>query len=416
MSVHAHQYELFDAVLDEYAGNDTPIDNQSLYERLASKGFMDQDNQRIFGNSGPKRSEVKYRIRWIQQVLKQEQSIERVGPGLWQVTRNKKAELTQINAGKHLVAMSTSLGVMVWSRQQGLLDRLRIDEPIELVFTSTPYPIVNPRAYGGYSEQELIDFICDMLEPIRNKMVPGGNIALNLGLTHEHQSPAESIYIERLIVALYDRLGLKKMKTIIWQSNKNPVSSGPFATRFKQTLLNTYEPILWFCADPDENFVDIRSIEEAHSEAHKRFVERGGVKSDKDYADGAYRRRAGDYSTLNQGRLPRDVWNISNYCAEGRQVNEFAQLAGLPAHAAKMPKQLAHRVVKLLSRRGGLVFDPCAGTMTIPSVCEELGRSWVACEQFLEYIQQSFARFSQNVWINPALKRPVIRGSKEWPA
>lgn len=402
------QYELFDAVLNEYTGTEAPIDNQSLYERLADKGFMDNDQKRAFGQSRQQRSTVQHRIRWIQQLLKKEKAIERVDRGTWQLTGSKKAELTKINAGKHLVAMSTKLGIMIWSRQEGLLDKLQIDEPIELTFTSTPYPIVNPRAYGGYTEQELIDFVCQILEPVREKMVPGGNIALNLGLTHEHQSPAESIYIERLVVALYDRLGLKKMKTIIWQSNKNPVSSGPYATRFKKTLLNTYEPVLWFCAAPDKSFVDIRSIEEAHTETHKRYVERGGVKSDKDYGDGAYRRRVGDYSTLNQGRLPRDVWNISNYCKEGRRVNEFAELAGLPAHAAKMPVALAHRVVKLLSRPGGLVFDPCAGTMAIPSACESLGRSWLACEQFLEYIQQSFARFNNDVYINPALKRPLI--------
>src|SRR5690606_40181969 len=98
-----------------------------------------------------------------------------------------------------------------------------------------------------------------------------------------------------------------------------------------------------------------RALQEPHTEAHKRFVARGGVKHERHYGDGAYQLRQGDYSTLRQGRLPKDIWSISNNCSEGRLVNAFARECGLPPHAAKMPKELARRVVTLLSRHGGLV-------------------------------------------------------------
>lgn len=403
------QMDLFEAIADEYINSDRPLSNHELYTRLKDRPELTSDSQRQFGSSSAQRSTREHKARWIQQTLKKMNVIERVDRGMWQITKEKRIELTQITAGRHLLAMSTKLGIMVWSKQEGLFDRLRIDEPIELIFTSMPYPILKPRAYGGISEQEIIDFTCNMIEPLIDRMAPGGNIALNLGLTHEAKSPAESIYIERLVIALYDRLGLKKMKQIIWQSNKNPVSSGPYATKYKRTLINVYEPILWFTKDPSASFVDTRVLEEEHTEAHKKFVARGGVKSNREYGDKAYQLRKGDYSTLNQGRLPKDIWNISNYCHEGRLVNEFAENCKLPKHAAKMPLELAMRVIKLLSRPGKLVFDPCAGTMSIPSACEHLGRSWVACEQFLEYIQQSFVRFvGDGVYINPLLKRPVL--------
>lgn len=406
--VPSEQLDLFDAVIDEYVNSEKPLTNAMLYSRLERRNELKADSKRVFGSSKSLRSKRQHQARWIQQTLKKMAILERVERGVWQLTKEKRIELTKIKGGKHLVAMHTGLGLMIWSRQEGLFDRLEIDEPIELIFTSTPYPVLKPRAYGGISEQEIIDFICQMLEPLIERMAPGGNIALNLGLTHESKSPAESIYIELLVVALYQRLGLKKMKTIIWQSNKNPVSSGPYATKYKKTLINCYEPILWFCKDPLSSFVDTRVLEEEHTDAHKRFVERGGVKSRRDYADGAYQLRPGDYGTLRQGRLPKDIWDISNYCHEGRLVNEYAKACGLPTHAAKMPKELARRVVKLLSREGKLVFDPCAGTMAIPSVCEELKRSWVACEQFLEYVQQSFVRFcGDDVYINPKLKRAL---------
>jgi len=399
------QKPLFDAMVDEYLHADGPMTNAELYECLERRGTLREDTQIRFGRSASLRSKRQHQARWIQQTLKNMNLLERVGRGEWQVTKHKRIELTKINADNHVLALSTDLGLMVWSRQENLLDNLCIDEPIELVFTSTIYPIAKPRAYGGITEHEVVDFITNMLEPIVERMVPGGNIALNLGLTREQGSPAESIYIERLVIALHDRLGLKKMKTIIWKSNKNPVSSGPYATREKQTLINCYEPVLWFCRDPDKCFVDTRTIAEEHTEAHKKFVARGGVKQDREYGDRAYKLRKGDYGTLRQGRLPKDVWDISNYCYQGRLVNEFARECQLPVHSAKMPNAVARRVVELLSRAGGLVFDPCCGTGAIPEECESLGRKWIACEQMLEYVQQSFVRFmGRNTYINPRLK------------
>ena len=61
----------------------------------------------------------------------------------------------------------------------------------------------------------------------------------------EQGSPARSLYLERLTIALEDRLGLRLMDRLIWKSNKPP---GPYQWASKERMqLNTaYEPVLWF--------------------------------------------------------------------------------------------------------------------------------------------------------------------------
>lgn len=400
------QLDLFAATLAAYESAAESISNAELYQEL-KRHYPGTDKTRKFGSDEYDRNEFEHKVRWQQQNLKRLGAIENVGRGEWQLTKLKRTELTKIKAQKHVLAMSTSLGIMIWSQQEDLLEKMELDEPIDLFITSPPYPIIKPRAYGGVAEQEMVDFICRVLEPVVKRLAQGGNIALNIGTCNEPGSPAKSMYPERVAIALHDRLGLKKMGNIIWSSNKNPVSSGPFATKNKINLMSAYEHVFWFTNDPRASFVDTRVIAGEHTEAHKKFVERGGVKQARNYADGAYAPRVGDYSTLRSGKLPRDVWDISNYCHRNRAVNKFAKQANLPTHGAKMPYELAHKAISLLSRKGKLVVDTMAGTLTVPQAANDLGRKWICCEQMLEYIQQGFSRFlgDKDVYFNPHLYR-----------
>jgi len=60
----------------------------------------------------------------------------------------------------------------------------------------------------------------------------------------------------------------------------------------------------------------------------------------------------------------RGVWNIRSVRRNNR-------------HEAEFPEELARRVVRLLSPKGGLVIDPFVGTGTTACAAKELGRVWL---------------------------------------
>lgn len=403
MSDLSTQLDLFSAVTDTYLNASDVVSNKEAYTAVARKLNMDEERvneQTKVGASGDKHKLFYRKVRWIQQSLKQQKILERVGDGLWRMIGTKKVELRAIKEGKSVLAMSTKLGVCLWTKSESVFADL-IDEPIHLILTSPPYPIKVSRAYGNPALSEYIEFICTSLEPVVDKLVRGGSIALNVSNDiFEDKSPARSTYLERLIIALEDRLGLKKMDTMAWISNKAP---GPIQwASLKRIQLNTgYEPILWLSNSPLDAFSNNQRVLMPHSESHKRFMESGGQKTAAVNADGNYVKRVGSYGNVTQGKIPKNVLNLSNYCHSGRMVSQYAKQLGIPPHSAKMPFSVADFLVRFLTEPGQLVVDPFAGTLTTGEAAERNGRSWLCCELTWEYIRQSFVRFD-DVWVNPA--------------
>lgn len=156
------------------------------------------------------------------QTLKQLGLIERVPGerGVWRATAKgrKGEELTPAPTKVVMLGFSTELGIALWGDCADIFTR--IDEPIHLCLTSPPYPLAQPRAYGNPTEAQYSDFICRMMEPIVKNLVAGGSICINISNDiFLKGSPARSLYRERLVIALHERLGLWKMDEFIWHDN-----------------------------------------------------------------------------------------------------------------------------------------------------------------------------------------------------
>ena len=69
-------------------------------------------------------------------------------------------------------------------------------ESIAVCITSPPFALAKPRVYGNPSQSERVNFVCRALEPIVNRLVPGGSIAIDVlndvfepGLTSRCSAP-----------------------------------------------------------------------------------------------------------------------------------------------------------------------------------------------------------------------------------
>lgn len=345
------------------------------------------------------------KIRWAQQTLKGKGHIKKITRGKWTLVSHKKIELHSIDSANHMVAMSTSLGVAIWSKSNTILSDPDINEPIHLALTSPPYPLRTPRAYGNEVDtHKYIDFICEVMEPIVAMLAKGGNIAHNIGNDiFESGSPARSTYVKRLVIALEDRLGLKLMDRLVWSyPNKIP---GPIAYASKKRMqLNAgFEPVIWFCNSPIDCIANYQRVLRANTPEHQKFIDTGGHRKASVNGDGAYVKKVGACSNQTACTIPKNVMTLHNTCTKGREVTAYAKSIGVPAHGAKMPFSLADFLVRFLSREGDLVVDPFSGTCTTGQAAQNNNRRWLCTDMMWKYICQSFVRFNEgDRYVNPA--------------
>lgn len=404
------QLELFQHVAEVYKANpEDVVDNARLYAAVARRAGISEDalNARApVGGAGALRSLVKRAIRWQQQTLKQMGVIERVpgARGAWRLSEKMRSGLHAARPGVTLLAFSTDLGLALWGTSPDAIARL--EEPVELVLTSAPYPLRQPRAYGNPSCAEYVDFICRVLEPIVPKIAATGSLVLNLSNDVFHErSPARSTYLERVTIALEDRLGLQLMDRIIWQNRSKAPGPIQWASKARNQLNVCWEPCLWLAPDPLRCKADNRRVLEPHSDRHLKLIAGGGEKRQAVYGDGAYRIRPGSYAAETAGRIPRNVIEFGHACSINRAHRAVLKGLGLPTHGAGWPLSVPDFFIRFLTEPGDLVLDLFGGRCMTGLAAEMNGRRWLCVEQVLEYVRGGAELFRpfNGFWMNPAV-------------
>ena len=346
------------------------------------------------GKSGRPHSVAKRKVRYHQQTLKHLGLIERAGRGVWRLTTEGKDKLRRIQHGARMLAFSTDLGLAIWGWGEEALSLL--DLPITLMISSPPYPLRKPRSYGNPREEQYVDFICASLEPVVKRLRRGGSIVLNVSNDiFEKGKPSRSLYRERLVLALHERLGLHKMDEIIWHMPDKAPGPVQWASKQRYQLNYGYEVCYWFTNDPLRVLADNRRVLLPHTERHARKIAAGGEQRDASFADGAYRIHPGRFGNPTPGRIPRNVLKISHHCAELNAQRAVCRELGLPVHGATFPLALPRFFVEYLSEPGDLVVDQWGGWGQTAKACEKLGRSWFLADNIHEYLRGAGERFSR---------------------
>lgn len=392
------QLDLFAHVAGAYASApDGILTNDALYNAAAERAGISQEdlNARVpIGRARALRSPVKQRLRWYQQALRAMGVLERVPDtrGVWRLAEDAGRKLHRTKSGSKMIAFSTNLGVAVWANNEEVFPDL--GEPVMLAVTSPPYPLRTTRAYGNVGVHEYIDFITRSLAPIIKNLSPQGSVVLNLSQDiFEVGSPARSTYLERLVIALEDRLGLALMDRFVWANFSKPPGPIQWASKKRVQTNVAWEPIYWFAADPHRVKADNRLVLEPHTERHKALIARGGEARNAVYCDGAYRITPGSFGNPTEGRIPRNVFVRGHQCKDTAAYRRFARQLGLVVHGAPYPLWLPSFFIRFLTEIGDLVVDPFAGTQRTALAAERLGRRWVGTENILEYARASAEPF-----------------------
>jgi DNA modification methylase len=406
MSNHAEVSTIYRAVHAVYAGSGgAAVSNGALYDAVCEKTGIHPDEFRRrepIGKRGARHSRMARTARWVQQTMRSKNWLEKEPGkrGVWRLTDQGKQRLHTTRRGRVLIGFSTRLGVALVGDCRDAFGGL--GEPVELILCSPPYALRRARAYGNPTPQEYVDFVCRCMEPVLKWLAPGGSLVLNVGQdTFETNSPARSLLIERLTLALAD-MGLHLMDRLIWFNPSKPPGPVQWASLKRVQLQVGYEPILWMTNDPSRVRSCNQRVLQPHSERQARLIAQGGEQRRRRFSDGRYTLREGSFGAPTAGRIPRNVIQMGHSDVSQRRYKARARALGLPCHGAPMPVALAKFLIEFLTEPGALVVDPMAGSITTGVASEMLDRRWIACEQIAEYVRGGAERFEE-VWINPLL-------------
>lgn len=393
------QLDLFSSVLHAYSANESGIlENSTLYAKVAEDRGISIDqltSTAPVGKAGVPHNLFARKVRWYQQTLKAAGILEHVPGerGVWALTKPASKELNKMPATVSVVGFSTDLGIAILGCAESVFASR--DEFISLILTSPPYPLAVPRSYGNPTEKDYVDWICRTLEPVVRNLVPGGSLMLNISNDCFLPGiPARSMYRERLVIALYDRLGLYKMDELIWENKSKPPGPIRYASIDRTQLNVVWEPIYWFTNNPKLVRSDNRRVLQAHSDRHMKLMTGGGEQREGSFSDGAYTVKPGRYGQATEGRIPRNILSFGHRCAEQTAYKNAARELGLPVHGAPMPMKLASFLIEFLTEPGEVVADCFAGSFTTPHAAERLGRRWIASECMYEFVAGSATRFT----------------------
>jgi len=392
------QPDLFSSVIHAYSTDRAGVlANADLYRNVARHAGMPTDTveeKHPVGVEGQLHNLFARKLRWYQQSLKHAGILEHVAGerGVWRLTQPAGKDLSKIQPGVSVVAFSTELGIAILGSCDTVFAAL--DAPIALTITSPPYPLAKARRYGNPTEPEYVDWVCRMLEPVVRNLMRGGSVVLNVSNDiFEPGLPSRSLYRERLILALHDRLGLHKMDELVWHNPSKPPGPVAWASKTRQQLNVAWEPVYWLTNDPRAVRSNNRRVLQEHTDRHLSLIQSGGEMRDRVYSDGAYRVSPGNYGAATEGRIPRNVLRFGQSCADQRKYKAAARSRGLPAHGAAMPLSLASFLVEFMSEPGDLVVDPFGGSFTTAKAAENLGRRWLSTEVMAEYVIGAASRF-----------------------
>jgi len=394
-----------------YAAADRPLTNDELYESVGKRAGISKEEMEStdeIGVAKSKRSKIKRTIRWYQQTLKEMNLLQKVEGerGVWELVGDGKGKLHKPAPGVKLVAYSTNLGMAVWSCNRSFF--ADFNEPIHLCMTSPPYPLQRQRKYGNVAENEWVDFITESLEPIVKNLASGGSIVLNVGNDiFCHKSPARSLYIERMVLALHDRLGLSLMDRWVWYNNSKPPGPTRWASTDRYQLHVAWEPVFWFTNDPNNVRSNNQRVLKEHTKEHNKLMEQGGEKRNASYGDGANRIREGkSFSNTTAGAIPKNVIARGHRCKDSDLMHATSDALGLPRQSAMFPTEIPELAIKFLTQEDALVVDLFSGSNKTGLAAQRNNRRWLATEYVLEYIRaqaETFKAFPE-YWLNPAMR------------
>ena len=296
---------------------------------------------------------------------------------------------------------TTELGRMYRATVEDFLASAEADRyrgRVQLIFTSPPFPLLTPKAYGNKVGDDYLQWLSGLAPALAGLLSPTGSIVMELGNAWERGHPVMSTLPLEALLKFREAGSLFVNQQFICHNPARLPSPVQWVNRERIRVKDSYTHV-WWMAPTERPKADNRKVLVPYSESMKKLI-----KTQK-YNSGA--RGSGftigskSFLTDHGGAIPPNVLSYANTRAS-TPYRKYCRDHGLTPHPAPMQPELADFFVKLLTDENDIVFDPFGGSNTTGFVAESLGRRWVATEPSMEYILGSQGHFKE---FNPAARR-----------
>lgn len=240
------------------------------------------------------------------------------------------------------------------------------DGSVHCVVTSPPYAIGKPYEQKATVAEWVVGQRQVLTEAWRI-LRPGGSLCWQVGM---HVRNGEVTPLDAPLWVLMQEIGATVRNRIVWTFGHGLHCTGRFSGR--------HETVLW-ATKGEPSFFDLDAVRIPSKYPQKRHYK--GPKK-------------GQLSGNPLGKNPGDVWDIPNVKHNHPEKTE---------HPCQFPEELVERLVKALTRPGDVILDPFAGSGTVGSVADRLGRDAILIELNPEYAALARRRLTANAGLFAAV-------------
>jgi DNA modification methylase len=258
---------------------------------------------------------------------------------------------------------------------------------VNLVVTSPPYALHFKKEYGSVDKPDYLAWFLPFAQQIRRVLKDDGSFVLNIGGSYNRGEPTRSVYHFKLLVALVEELGFYLAQECFWYNPAKLPAPAEWVNVRRIRIKDAVEHIWWLSKTPWPK-ADNRKVLVAYSPDMLRLIKNGYRAKKRPSGHnitGKFRKHLG-------GAIPTNLIERGNNESNSNYIRVCGK-QGVKVHPARFPSALPEFFIKMLTRRGGVVLDPFAGSNTTGKVAEELGRRWLAMELKEDYLRGSALRF-----------------------
>ena len=260
---------------------------------------------------------------------------------------------------------------------------------VDLIFTSPPFPLVSPKAYGNRVGNDYLTWIVDVTKSLVPLLRSTGSLVMEIGNAWEKGRPTMSTLPLKTLLAIEERTDLLVCQQFIWENSAKLPGPATWVNRDRIRVKDSHTNIWWFSQTPFPK-ANNRNVLIPYSDAMKRLISSG--KYNHGNRPSEHQISAKHFAKDNSGAIPGSTLIMSNTSVDAG-YRTWCEQRGLKMHPARMPFKIPEFFINFLTEPGDLVLDPFAGSNTTGAAAEHLGRRWLAIEREREYVEGGIGRF-----------------------
>lgn len=301
------------------------------------------------------------------------------------------------------IVYQTTFGTQYYSDSFKLIQdkefRIKYKGKINLIFTSPPFDLNNPKEYGNYNDTQYEEWLSNYALPLKELLTEDGSIVIELGNSWNKNSPTFDLTPIKTLIKFKEKSGLHLCQEIICQNPSRLPSPATYVNKERIRLKDSYTRLWWFSKSQYPK-ADNYNILIPYSNAMNKLLKTqkfnsGNRPSGHNISEKGFLKDNGGaiLSTFfKKGVEINNTFEFSNTMSDSLYY-QFCNKNRLRRHPARMQKEIVEIFLRFLTDKNDIVLDIFSGSNTTGYVAENLQRNWVSIDLDLDYCLGSSIRF-----------------------